>query len=237
MDLVGAQVKLVVLFEDARLIAVHKPVGQLVIPGRGESAGVCLRDECTQRAGRPLFVVHRIDRETSGVVLFAKDADTHRILCGAFENRLVKKEYWAAVVGIPSRPRGTLESALRQCGSGRVAPDPHGKPSRTEYETLAHWPGGALLSVNPLTGRRHQIRVHLNEMGHPILGDPLYGPSPRPIGGAPRLMLHARRITVPFPQGGSRSVDCPPGDDFYSYLNVVSKSEIVYLDPGRVHKQ
>ena len=226
-----------VLYEDARLIAVHKPVGQLVIPGRGESSGPCLRDACAQRIGRPVWVVHRIDRETSGVVLFAKDAEAHRFLCGAFENRLVKKEYWAAVAGEPSPSNGAVDSALRLFGSGRVAPDPRGKPSRTEYETLARWPGGALLSVNPLTGRRHQIRAHLAHIGHPLLGDPLYGPPPRPVGGAPRLMLHARKIVFPHPDGTERSVDCLPGDDFYSYLNVVSKSEIVYLDPGRVHKQ
>ena len=225
------------LYEDARLVAVYKPAGQLVIPGRGESSVPCLKDEWGRRIGRPVWVVHRIDRETSGAVLFAKDAEAHRFLCGAFENRSVKKEYWAAVVGAPSPSSGAVDRPLRSFGSGRVAPDPRGKPSRTDYETLARWPGGALLSVNPVTGRRHQIRAHLAHIGHPILGDPLYGPPPRPVGGAPRLMLHAREIVFPHPEGGRRAVRCSPPDDFQSFLKVVSQSEIVYLEPGRAHHQ
>lgn len=220
------------LYQDARVIAVNKPAGQLVIPGRGEPSAVCLKEECSQFIGRPAFVVHRIDRETSGVVLFAKDPESHRFLCGAFENRLVKKEYLAAVVGLPPLS-GVIESPLRQFGSGRVAPDPKGKPSRTEYEVVATWAGGALLSVRPLTGRRHQIRAHLTEIGHPLLGDPFYGPPPRPLGGAPRLFLHARELLFPHPDGGERTVTVEPPEDFYLYLNIVSKSQIVYLGGGR----
>jgi tRNA pseudouridine32 synthase/23S rRNA pseudouridine746 synthase len=222
-----------VLFQDDRVIAVCKPAGQLVIPGRGEATSVCLKDECAQFLGGPVWVVHRIDRETSGVVLFAKDSEAHRFLCGAFERRLVKKEYLAAVVGKPDPEVGVLESALRTFGSGRVAPDPKGKPCRTEFETVGRWAGGSLLKVRPITGRRHQIRAHLTEIGHPILGDPLYGPPPRPIGGVPRLLLHARKITFPHPDGPARTVSVEPGDDFFS---VVSQSEIVYLECGRNHK-
>lgn len=206
------------------MIAVCKPAGQLVIPGRGESTAVCLREEWTVQCGAPVFVVHRIDRETSGVVLFAKDAQAHRSLCRAFETRRVDKEYLAAVVGEPHPAAGVMDWALREFGSGRVAPDPKGKACRTEYETVGRWGGGALLSVRPVTGRRHQIRAHLTAFGHPLLGDPLYGPPPRPIGGAPRLLLHARKITFPHPDGGERTVSVEPGADFYSPLSVVSLS-------------
>jgi RluA family pseudouridine synthase len=224
-----------ILFQDARAIAVHKPAGQLVIPGRGETQGLCLKDECALAVGAPVFVVHRLDRETSGVVLFAKDPAAHRFLCGAFEKRLVKKEYWAAVDGHPSPATGAVTSSLREYGSGRVAPDPKGKPCRTEYATLARWPGGALLNVFPVTGRRHQIRAHLNDIQHPLLGDPFYGPPPRPVGGVPQLMLHARTLSFPHPDGGTRSVTCEPPDEFFLNLNVVSKSQIVYLETGRAH--
>lgn len=212
-----------VLFHDARFIAVNKPVGQLVIPGRGDSSVLCLKDECARFLGCPVFTVHRIDRETSGVVLFAKDSDSHRFLCNAFENRLVNKEYWAAVVGFPPLS-GVIDSPLRQFGSGRVAPDPKGKPSRTEFETAGRWAGGAILSVRPLTGRRHQIRAHLTEIGHPLLGDPLYGPPPRPIGGAPRLFLHARKLLFPHPDGGEKIVAAELPPDLGFFLNVVSES-------------
>lgn len=205
-------------------MVVAKPAGQLVIPGRGEATSVCLKDDCAQFLGGPVWVVHRIDRETSGVVLFAKDSEAHRFLCGAFERRLVKKEYLAAVVGEPAPQAGVLDRPLREFGSGRVAPDPKGKPCRTEYETVGRWAGGALLSVRPVTGRRHQIRAHLTDIGHPILGDPLYGPPPRPIGGAPRLFLHARKIVFPHPDGGERTVSAEPSENFISILNVVSIS-------------
>lgn len=206
------------------MVAVAKPAGQLVIPGRGEKASLCLKDECALFLGAPVFVVHRIDRETSGVVLFAKDPEAHRFLCGAFEKRWVKKEYLAAVVGEPAPAAGVLEKPLRAFGSGRVAPDPKGKPCRTEYETVGRWAGGALLAVRPVTGRRHQIRAHLTDMGHPLLGDPLYGPPPRPIGAAPRLLLHARQIVFPHPDGDERTVCVEPSEDFNSLLNVVSTS-------------
>lgn len=205
------------------MIAVHKPAGQLVIPGRRETSSLCLKEECSQILGRPVFVVHRIDGETSGVVLFAKDPESHRFLCAAFEKRLVKKEYLAAVVGRPPLS-GVIETPLRQFGSGRVASGPNGKPSRTEYETVSPWSGGALLLVRPVTGRRHQIRAHLTGIGHPLLGDPFYGPPPRPIGGAPRLFLHARKLSFPHPDGGEKDVTADPPEDFYFYLNVVSKS-------------
>lgn len=215
---------MIVLYEDGGVVAVDKPAGQLVIPGRGESSSLCLKQECSAYLGAPVFVVHRIDRETSGVVLFAKDSEIHRFLCNAFEKRLVKKEYLAAVMGEPHPSNGVLESALREFGSGRVAPDPRGKPSRTEYETVGHWSGGALLRIRPVTGRRHQIRAHLTELGNPILGDPLYGPPPRPVGGGVRLFLHAHKIQFPLLNNGVRAVIAEPREDFKSILHIVSAS-------------
>lgn len=219
-----------VLWENSDLWALDKPAGQDVVPGRGPVPAPCLRDELARAAGRPVWVVHRLDRDTSGVVLFAKNADAHRFLSLELENRRMEKEYLAAVRGPVDVPRGIIREPLRQFGSGRMAVDPEGKPSETHFETLDNWTTGALLRVKPLSGRRHQIRVHLNHAGHPVLGDRLYGPPPRPVGGAVRLLLHAARIAFRSPgDGGTLAVECPAPEDFLDALRIVGATEISYL--------
>ena len=183
-----------ILFEDDRLLAADKPAGQPTMPGRGD-VGEPLNAELERRQGRKLFVVHRLDLEASGVVVFAKDAETHRLLCAQFESRGAKKIYLAAVAGAMTG-EGIADMPLKEFGSGRVAPSPDGRKSRTRWRVERNFRSAALLRVEPDTGRRHQIRAHLCALGHPILGDPRYGPPPRPIGGAPRLMLHALSLSV-----------------------------------------
>lgn len=183
-----------ILFEDDRVVAVDKPAGRPTIPGRGD-VGEALNAELERRLGRKLFVAHRLDLEASGVVVFAKDAETHRLLCAQFEGRAAKKTYLAAVAGAMTG-EGAIDAPLKEFGSGRVAPSPDGRKSRTRWRVERTWRAAALLRVEPETGRRHQIRAHLCSIGHPILGDPRYGPPPRPIGGAPRLMLHALALSV-----------------------------------------
>jgi tRNA pseudouridine32 synthase / 23S rRNA pseudouridine746 synthase len=183
-----------ILFEDDHVVAVDKPSGRPTIPGRGD-VGEALNAELERRLGRKLFVVHRLDLEASGVVVFAKDADTHRLLCAQFEGRGAKKVYLAAVLG-GMTGEGVVDAPLKEFGSGRVAPAPDGRKSRTKWSVERTWRASALLRVEPETGRRHQIRAHLCSIGHPILGDPKYGPPPRPIGGASRLMLHALSLSV-----------------------------------------
>jgi tRNA pseudouridine32 synthase / 23S rRNA pseudouridine746 synthase len=180
-----------VLFEDSRLIAVDKPAGQAVIPGRGLEEEP-LVEQVARRLGGKAFVVHRLDRDASGLTLFAKDAATHRELCLLFETRRMGKTYLAAVLGRVEAD-GRVEQPLRLFGSGRMGVAAGGKPSRTSYRVRARGPHASLLEVSPETGRRHQIRVHLHSLGHPVLGDALYG-RPRPVGGAPRLMLHSWRL-------------------------------------------
>jgi len=183
-----------ILFEDEHIVAVDKPSGRPTIPGRGD-VGEALNAELERRLGRRLFVVHRLDLEASGVVVLAKDAETHRLLCAQFEGRGAKKVYLAAVAGAMTG-EGTIDAPLKEFGSGRVAPSADGKKSRTRWSVERAFRSAALLRVEPETGRRHQIRAHLCSIGHPILGDPKYGPPPRPIGGAPRLMLHALSLSV-----------------------------------------
>ena len=209
---------LVLLHEDHDLVAVAKPAGEPVIPARGQSARDCVQRRLERQLGRRLWVVHRIDRDASGVVVFARNADAHRELSLAFEHRQVVKAYSAFVAGSIEPPRGRLEVPLHAARKGKTRParpgEPGAQPSVTEYATRRRWDLGnawvSLLDAHPGTGRHHQIRVHLRSAGTPILFDPLYGRGlmPGALAGAPceRLALHARRIDVPAPRGGGRVV-------------------------------
>ena len=184
-----------ILHEDERLIAVAKPAGQTTAPGGGIEPAETLQARVAAHIGGRAYIVHRLDRETSGVIVFAKTAESHRELSQQFESREVTKRYLALVDGhVPGR-RGVISDPLREFGSGRVGVDPAGRESRTEWSLRERLPDSDLLDVTPLTGRRHQIRVHLYSMGHPVLGDTRYGDS-RPVGGASRLMLHALELVL-----------------------------------------
>src|SRR5579871_6023576 len=200
-----------ILFENDDVIAVSKPAGQVVIPGRGDIPGSPLVTEVERYLGRKAFVVHRIDRGASGIVLFAKDPATHRHVSLQFEQRQVFKKYLVLVQGVVAMG-DLIDQPLRAFGSGRMGIHPQGKESKTEYTVREVLQDATLLEVSPLTGRRHQIRVHLYSIGHPVMGDPLYGKE-RPVGGIPRLMLHAWKIECDLPDGQRLSLEAElPGD-------------------------
>jgi RluA family pseudouridine synthase len=211
---------LALLHEDEDVVAVAKPSGQAVIAARGEPRSQCLQDQLEAHLHRRLWVVHRIDRDASGVVLFARNAEAHRALSLAFEHRQVVKTYTAFVAGRVDPPRGRIEVPLHAARKGKTRPavpgEPGALPSVTEYATEKTWsrPPVSLLEVHPLTGRHHQIRVHLRSVDAPILFDPFYGRGlmPEALAGSPcaRLALHACRIDVPAPRGGGRlAVEAP----------------------------
>jgi tRNA pseudouridine32 synthase/23S rRNA pseudouridine746 synthase/23S rRNA pseudouridine955/2504/2580 synthase len=208
--------RLRVVYEDGRVLAVDKPAGLAVIPGRGLA-----EEPLSLQAGRALggkaFVVHRIDRGASGLVLFAKDAATHRDLSLLFEGRRIHKLYLALIQGRLAAD-GAVDRPLRAFGSGRMGlcPAGAGKAALTRYLVLGRAEQASLLQVEPETGRRHQIRAHLHSLGHPILGDPLYGRD-RPVGGVGRLMLHAWRLDFELHQACYR-LCAPPGTDFLGVL-------------------
>lgn len=191
--------ELKVIYEDDRVVAVDKPAGMPSIPGRG-----AIGEAAAQRVGRRVWVVHRLDRDASGLLLFAKDAETHRRLCGLFERRQTEKRYLAVVRGA-LEGEGRVEAPIREFGSGRSAVDARGKPSETLWRALRPVPGGTLVEARPVTGRRHQLRVHLYWLGHPIVGDRLYGKEP----AQGRLMLHAWRL-----KAGDWDLLCPPPPGF-----------------------
>jgi len=195
-----------VLGEGPGWLAVSKPSGIVVIPARDEDPSQSLWRRLENERGERLWVVHRIDRDTSGVVLFAKSADAHRALSRAFATRRVEKRYSAFTNGVPTAT--DIRAALRDDGR-RVHVDPRGKPSLTSISVEAVLAdGAALVHAVPHTGRRHQIRVHLASVGAPLLVDPLYaspGPAFDPRDGTvlcDRLTLHAAQLRFPSPDGG-----------------------------------
>lgn len=209
-----------VLLEDAALVAVAKPAGVPVIPGRVPGGPVALRQALEAARGEPLWVVHRIDQDTSGVVVFARSADSHRALCAAFEARTVGKRYLAFAFGDLPGAR-TVDLPLHEARRGKARPaapgEAGGKPARTDLTALARWRLGAdvvtLVEARPVTGRHHQIRVHLRALEAPIVGDPLYGKRTLrgAFAGAPplRLALHAARLELP----GRPPIEAPLPDD------------------------
>lgn len=184
-----------VLFEDERLVVVSKRAGQPTAAGGGVAAAETLQAQVAEYIGGRAYLVHRLDRETSGVIVFARTADSHRLLSQQFEGRAVTKRYLALVAGQMDTTVGEISEPLREFGSGRIGVDPKGKKAVTMWKRRERLRDHDLLEVTPVTGRRHQIRVHLYSIGHPILGDTRYGDS-RPVGGAPRLMLHALDLTL-----------------------------------------
>ena len=206
------------IYQDENVLAVSKPAGVAVIPGRG-LAEEPLKAVLERSLGARLYVAHRLDRDASGLVVFAKNAASHRSLCLQFEGRRVRKKYLALVLGRVDASRGEVDRPIRAFGSGRMGTGPGGKPSRTLYRVLERFADASLLEVEPSGGRRHQIRVHLCGIGHPIVGDPLYG-GPRPVGGASRLMLHALELGFRLPDGRPIVLRADPPPDFQAVLEI-----------------
>lgn len=206
-----------VLYEDEKLIIINKDSGIPVIPGRGNlSTAVPLVEIVEDYLAKKVYIVHRLDRETSGLILFAKDSSTHRMLNIQFEKKEIRKEYLAAVLG-PIQSGGVIDAPIFEFGSGRMGVDKRGKESKTTYEIVTAFNNATLLDVFPQTGRRHQIRVHLYSIGHPILGDTVYG-NPRPVGRVERLMLHAHAISFMHPDGVMRSFEAPVDEKWKSIV-------------------
>jgi tRNA pseudouridine32 synthase / 23S rRNA pseudouridine746 synthase len=202
-----------ILYEDEDILAIDKPSGVSSIPERDLAVDsvVALLEK---QLGRKLFVVHRLDKEVSGVMLFAKTPAAHRLLNGEFMDRRVCKTYLALVHGMMEDERGSMEKPIRQFGSGRMGVDESkGKPSRTDYAVIKKSDRFTCVEARPLTGRRHQIRVHLYHGGHPIVGDRMYGD--KTVQAAfPRLMLHAKAIAFKKADGGELVVASPATEEF-----------------------
>nr|WP_280517774.1 RluA family pseudouridine synthase [Falsirhodobacter halotolerans] len=189
-----------ILHEDARIVVANKPAGLLSVPGRGDDHADCLIARL-RVVFYDILLVHRLDLDTSGVIVFARDKEAQAALGQQFEKRLVRKTYAARVWGQVAGDRGRVDLPLIVDWPNR--PRQHvnhdtGKPAQTDWEVVARDATETRLRLTPVTGRSHQLRVHMQAMGHPILGDPLYA-----TGAAqdfPRLMLHAEHLRLTHPE-------------------------------------
>jgi RluA family pseudouridine synthase len=219
-----ALVRSLVIFEDPHLLALAKPAGLSSQGGRGQ---VHTLDELlwafAKSSGNRPRLVHRLDRDTSGVILTAKTKPAAAFLGRALMGRRVRKTYWAIVApGAPKPPQGLIQTPLRRDEEGReaymrvcAADHADAESARTHYRTLAVGEGAALIEASPETGRMHQIRVHMASLGRPIAGDSRYGGALMLAGGpVPRLMLHAAALEFPHPDGGRKRLVAPVPEDF-----------------------
>ncbi len=207
--------KLTVIHADAAIVVLDKPSGLLSVPAKPPGPQDCLVARA-RAVWTDIRLVHRLDRDTSGVMVFARSAAAQRHLGWQFERRQVEKTYVARVAGRVAQERGRIELPLICDWPNRprqMVCHERGKPAVTDWEVIAREPGATRLRLRPLTGRSHQLRVHLAALGHPILGDPLYGDA----ASADRLQLHAETLSFRHPEGGARvtfhaEVPFPPGD-------------------------
>lgn len=226
-----------ILYEDADIVAVAKPAG-LITHADGRTKEETAEDWFKEKYGAEEGVgyVHRLDRDTSGVLVFAKNAAAYEFLRKAFHDREVKKTYLAFVHGVPKEKKGVIDFNIGRSRKDfrlrSAQPKAKGRlrESLTRYEVIGKTPGYALLKVQPETGRTHQIRVHLKAIHHPVVGDNLYSPNRPPALGISRLGLHAYALDLPLPSGG-RAVICSPvpGDlatAFAAFPGAVAKFDI-----------
>ncbi|KCZ88700.1 pseudouridine synthase [Hyphomonas jannaschiana] len=190
---------------DDHLIVIDKPSGLLSVPGRGPEKADCA--VARVNADHPgALTVHRLDMATSGLLILARSKEMQSAMSGLFERGTVEKAYTADVWGKPDPPEGEIDLPLITDWPNRPrqkVDHETGKPSRTLYEVMEHHADHARLRLTPLTGRSHQLRVHLAEIGHPILGDRLYAHAAA-LAAAPRLHLHASELIFEHPVTGVR---------------------------------
>jgi 23S rRNA pseudouridine1911/1915/1917 synthase len=213
-----------IVYSDERVLVVSKPPGLVTHPSGGHGSGtlvnallglgITLAGRDTARPG----IVHRLDKDTSGLLLVARDDEAHAALVDAMKRRAIERSYLALVRGRPGSASGTIEAPIGRhpVARRRMAVSAGGRPAVTHYELLGSGQGASLLEVRLETGRTHQIRVHLAHLGHPVLGDSTYGGRSELAArlGIERVFLHAARLTFTHPETGEviRVEDPLPGD-------------------------
>ena len=226
--------KLNIIFQDENILAVEKPAGIITLPDEKNKSGVFLelllndfpeQKNVNERGG----ILHRLDKDTSGLILVAKNKESFNFLVKQFKTRKVEKKYLALVVGNLDGEKGVIETLIGRSPKDRkkqkafLLHDPEAKRKGlrraiTEYKILKHFSDSknnyTLIEVLPKTGRKHQIRVHLVHIGHPIVGDKVYGFKNQPVPkGIDRHFLHASYLKIELQDGNEREFRCPlPGD-------------------------
>jgi len=232
-----------ILYEDNDLIVCNKPAGLLVIPDRFNMNLPSLGRTLEAKLGQKIWIVHRIDKDTSGVICFAKNEEAHRILSMQFQEHEVNKVYLGLVTGRMITPEGRIESAIMEHPAigGKMIVTKKGKPSITDYKVMEQWALYTLVQFQIHTGRTHQIRVHMQSIGHPLMCDELYGDgkpfllssikrkfklseneeAERPL--LSRLALHASRLDLKKPDGTPLSVEAPLPKDMSATIKQLNK--------------
>lgn len=224
-----------ILYEDEGLAVINKPAGVVVHPAAGHLEGTLvhgllarLKDLSGVGGAMRPGIVHRLDKDTSGLLLIAKDDRTHQALSAMFKERKVKKVYLALVHGVPQALSGKIEAPIGRHPVNRkkMAIRPEGREAITFWRVKEAFRRAALLEVEPLTGRTHQIRVHLASIGHPIVGDELYGGA-KPHGPkASRQLLHAWKIRLKHPLTGKElTFEAEPPGDFREVLHALRQKK------------
>ena len=224
-----ALVQSLVIYEDPDILALNKPAGLSSQGGRGQANTLDELLWAFAKPGKPRpRLIHRLDRDTSGVILTARTKPAATFLGKALMGKRFRKTYWAIVTpGAPEPRGGQIDSPLRRESIGREAymrvceeGHPDAETARSRYRTLSSNAIAALVELSPDTGRMHQLRVHMASIGRPIAGDSRYG-GVLMLGGAPvpRLMLHAAQLVFPHPDGGERRISAPIPDDMRAVLD------------------
>lgn len=233
--------KEMVIYSDSNLIVVNKPAGIPVIAD-GYTPEKSFVVKLLEPSFGRLFVVHRLDKETSGVVILARNSEIHRLLNTQFQNHTVRKEYICIVLGIPEWERIDLSRPLKINGDRKhrtIVDGQNGKPARTEFQRMEVFPSTALIQAVPHTGYTHQIRIHLTSLGYPILFDDLYSteysikstaqsilsllPPEIPSG----MYLHAQSITISDPESEKDlRFTVPPPEKWDQALNILRRNNL-----------
>ncbi len=226
-EAVAQDIPLRILYEDDDLAVVEKPCGMVVHPAAGNEDGTlvnALLHHLKNLSGiggvtRP-GIVHRLDKDTSGLLLVAKHDAAHVALSRQLKDREMEKHYLAVVEGVMREPSGIVNAPIARSKANRkrMAIDPAGRPAVTEWRMVEELRNGSLLNVHLITGRTHQIRVHMASLNHPVAGDPIYGF--KHGLAAPRLMLHAWSLAFTHPMSGERmQFEAPVPEVFTAALN------------------
>jgi RluA family pseudouridine synthase len=204
-----------IIYIDEQILVINKPAGLSVLPDGWEKDSDYVVRRLEEQSGR-VFIVHRLDKITSGVMVFARDAETHRALNIQFETHEARKTYHAILEGNPKWEEKVVKYPLRANVGHKhrtVVDDKNGKPSETHFRVIKRFEESALVEAKPMTGRTHQIRVHAYAMGHPLVEDVLYGA--RDQYGLPRPMLHAQTLSFVHPTTNERvKFSAPHPSDF-----------------------
>ncbi|MFK3723128.1 RluA family pseudouridine synthase [Pseudomonas monteilii] len=201
-----------ILHEDAAVLVVNKPTLLLSVPGRADDNKDCLITRLQENGYPDALIVHRLDWETSGIILLARDADSHRELSRQFHDRETEKAYTALCWGQPDRDSGSIDLPLRYDPPTKprhVVDHELGKRALTFWRVLERHADHCRVELTPVTGRSHQLRVHMLSIGHPLLGDRLYA-NPEALAAHERLCLHASMLAFTHPVSGERlCFTCP----------------------------